>query len=543
MREVLELLISQLWIVLHHRWIALVSALIICIAGWLVINKIPDQYQVEAKFFFDTKTVLRPLLAGIAVDSPVKQEAISLIRKTLTSRPNLLRVAQETELDLTATTPRELDQLLIKLGNSIRINALSISSDRKSRDNIYNISIVHTNPELAKKIVESLLNIFVESLLGISRKDSDKAEQFLDEKIEEYQLKLEEAEEKIKIFKQKNIGLTPDKGMDYYTRLYMFESKLDDALLRLREENNKNDSLQKQIYALENQTEDTGQEFLVPPPKEKSQLEIRIDTLKLKLDNLQLQFTEKHPDVITTKSALEELQKQQETEEQEETAVETDQAGAAEKKSKSIRESDFYQELNIMLSSSNSEIAAINARIDEYRNKIEELKALVNIVPEVEAKMKSLVRNYEILKDTYHSLVQRRASAQISREAEQTGGEYQYNVIEPPRVPLTPVSPNRLMLASMVLLIGVIGGAVLAWVYEQLKPAYYQQQELLDDFEIPVYGSVSMFWSPSEISRRKAGITVFILLYIVLFSGYITILVYYGIMEKIPESVRGALGL
>ena len=554
MREALEQINSQLWIVLHHRWIALVSALIICFCGWPVIKILPDQFQVEAKFFLDTTTVLKPLLQGLAVDSSVREESISLIKRTLTSRPNLLKVAQDTELDLTATNPKETEILLEKLKDSISINAVSISDNkRKDSDNIYNIIYTDTDPVLAKKVVDSLLNIFVESLLGITRKDSDKAEQFLDEKINEYRIKLEEAEEKIKIFKQDNAGLTPDKGTSFHSRLYQTETKLDEALLSLREERNKNESLKQQIIALENQPEESQPEQIVAAPREKTPLEIRIENMKLKLDELQLQFTEKHPDVVTTKNALEELIQQRIIEESEEPETENN---IQIKQSHSIKSSDLYQELNIMLSSSNSEIAAINARIDEYRNKIEEMKALVNIMPEVEARMTSLVRNYEILKETYDNLVQRRASAQISREAEQTGSEFQFNIIEPPRVPLTPVSPNRLILATLVLIIGIFGGAALAWIYEQIKPTYYRQQEIDEEMDIPVYGSVSMFWSPLEISQRKAGILMFISLYIILFTAYGAILLHYGfseqlpellnqygISEQLPEQVRGLLGL
>ncbi|MDX1519474.1 MAG: chain length-determining protein, partial [Gammaproteobacteria bacterium] len=253
MREALEQLNSQLWIVLHHRWIALASAIIICVSGWAVVKVLPDKYQVEAKFFFDTQTVLKPLLEGLAVDSSVKEESISLIKRTLTSRPNLLKVAQDTEMDLNATNPKETEVMLDRLNESISINAVSISdSRRRDGDNIYSITYINKDPVLAKKVVESLLNIFVESLLGITRKDSDKAEAFLDEKIEEYRLKLEEAEEKIKIFKQNNAGLTPDKGSNFYSRLYQLEAKLDEALLNLREERNKNESLKQQIITLEN---------------------------------------------------------------------------------------------------------------------------------------------------------------------------------------------------------------------------------------------------------------------------------------------------
>ncbi|MCG8324207.1 MAG: hypothetical protein MI673_01735, partial [Thiotrichales bacterium] len=424
MREILEQVNSHAWVILHHRWIALVSGFIICIAGWFVADKLPDKYEVEAKFFFDTKTVLKPLLKGLAVDSDVKQESISLIKRTLTSRPNLIKVSQETEMDLGATDPIETEYMLEKLRDDIVISAVSISRQRTS-DNIYSISYQNNNPELAKKVVDALLNLFVESLLGITRKDSDKAEEFLDEKIEEYRLKLESAEENLKQFKQKNAGLIPGEGVNYFSKLSTLESNLDEAMLNLREEHNKNESIKQQINDLLSKSREEVEEILVPLQEEKSPLELRIENLELRLSELTLQYTERHPDVISTRSALEELKAQRKTQESE-----TPQVGETVKKEKkSIESSPLFQEMKLMLSASNSETAAIQARIDEYRNKIAEMKALVNIMPEIEARMTSLARNYEIQKETYDNLVQRRASARISREAEQTGSEFQFNII------------------------------------------------------------------------------------------------------------------
>ena len=54
-------------------------------------------------------------------------------------------------------------------------------------------------PEQAKRVVQSLASIFVESGLGDKRKDTDAAKKFIDEQIQVYQKKLEEAENRISV--------------------------------------------------------------------------------------------------------------------------------------------------------------------------------------------------------------------------------------------------------------------------------------------------------------------------------------------------------
>jgi uncharacterized protein involved in exopolysaccharide biosynthesis len=58
-----------------------------------------------------------------------------------------------------------------------------------SRDNIYTINYRDTQPEHAKRVVQSLVSIFVESNLGDARKDSESARKFIDEQITTYEKK------------------------------------------------------------------------------------------------------------------------------------------------------------------------------------------------------------------------------------------------------------------------------------------------------------------------------------------------------------------
>lgn len=530
MREQLEIIFVHLWVIVHHRWKAIFIAFLICIPGWIAIDFIPDKYEVEAKVFFDTRTVLTPLLEGLAVDNSRREDTAAVMKRTLTTRSNLLKVTQELELDLAASDENELEEILFQLRENISITSLSLDEKKNGRENLYSIKSTNNDPELAKRIVESFLNIFIESILGSSRKDSDKAEKFLDEKISEYQKKLELAEERLKFFKQKNPNLILGEGRGFFSTLTRVQQSLDEAKLSLREEQRKSESLNAQLTELKKNANDESSNLLLPP-EEKDPLDIRIENMETQLDELTLQFTDKHPDVISTKRSLEELIKKR----KEETAeAEMKKTPASDNSLYKSRDNVLFQELVLMISESDSNIAAINARIEDYQSKIEEMNRAVNIMPEIEAELIRLTRNYDILKETYDDLVQRKASAEISREAEQTGSEFQFNILEPPRVPLKPVGPDRLLYSVIVLLTGILGGCAMAWLYEQLKPSYYTESQLsnyLDDEELDIimYGSVSMYWSSDEIARRKIGILAFTLVFITLLVFFMIAIMHYGL--------------
>ena len=63
--------------------------------------------------------------------------------------------------------------------------------------------------------------------------------------------------------------------------------------------------------------------------------------------------------------------------------------------------------------------------------------------------------DYDVNKRNYEALLSRHESATISEQAGMAGDDVKFRVVDPPRVPLLPSAPNRLMLMSMVFFGGI----------------------------------------------------------------------------------------
>ena len=161
--------------------------------------------------YVDTDTVLKPLLSGLAVDSNV-QNRVGMMSRVLLSRPNMERVARETDLYLRTRSAQAFTALVESLPARITLEG-------NSRENVYTLRYSDAEPAMAQRVVQTLLDTFVEDTLGVKRADTDSAQSFLQEQIREYETRLRDAEDRLARFKKDNVGLMPGETGDYYTRL------------------------------------------------------------------------------------------------------------------------------------------------------------------------------------------------------------------------------------------------------------------------------------------------------------------------------------
>lgn len=506
-QENFQEIVTYLRGVWRFRWYAMVVAWVIAIGGWIHVSKMPNQYLSSAKVLVDTDSMLRPLLSGLAVQSNVTQR-IQLMTKTLLSRPNLEKVARMTDMDINAKTVEQMDALITQMRSSVRI------SGTRTQD-LYTVSVTHNNPETAKNIVQAVITIFIEDTLGDSRQDSDVAQKFLLEQIKEYEARLVEAENRIKIFKQENIGNMPDTGRDYFEQLQSAQLELDQAGLQLRELKRRRDELNRQI---------SGEEpvfgFGVPSANSQAAahpLDTRINRLREEIDELLLIYTEEHPNVRARRATLNTLVAEKEKDLQSKPQQST-------KRPKELVENPIYQQLRISLGQTEAEISSIEVRVSEYQNRVARYKRLVNTGPEIEAKLQSLNRDYALNRQNYDMLVARLESAKLGEQAEETGDDVKFKTIEPPRVPASPAGPNRFLFSTVALLTGLAVGIGLAFVMSQLKPVFYDKKTLKQTLDFPVFGSVSRFWTPELLVRKRFEFGSFMAV------GLLLVITYAGIL-------------
>lgn len=483
------------------RWLALTTAFTLCLIGWTICLVLPDQYEVGARVFLETRSMMNPVLKGLGVEDEVTAHAARVMNEALLSRPNLEAVVAAAGLGLGANTEKDVDAIIRDLREDIKVA-------RANRENIYSIVYKDVDPVVAKRVVEALLNRFVESVLGTTRMDTRNTKQFLDDQIKQYESRLVAAEERLKDFKSQHGGLTPQQGMGYFERLSQLETQLQAATLELKETINRRDILRSRMATINT----TISNDVATLPKQ-SPLQARLQATQQQLTELELNYTPKHPDVINTRRILDELKAEYERE------------LASASKSSGLRidvttvQNPAYVTMSMQLNEVEGQVVALQTRVQDFERRVEEMAAKVDTMPEIEAEFAKLNRDYFITKEQYENLVERREKTEITAEAS-AAEPMQFEVLEPPRVPALPVGPRRVRLASVTLLGGLGGGVGLAFLMSQLNVRIHTREQLKNFCEYPVLGTVSMVQSLRQRVARRIELICFIAATIALFLLY-----------------------
>ncbi len=494
-------LLQGVW--LKRRWIV-ISMLLICPIGWGMVTVMPNKYTSEARVYADTRSILQPLLKGLAMTTDPSQE-LSLIVKTLLSRSNLETIIRYSDAGVNVTTSQEYEALVNDLKNNIKIKSTG-------RENLFTISYVGNEPRYVKKIVQSALDVFVDSAVGQKRQDTSKAGQFIDEQIREYELRLEESEANLAAFKQRYEGYTPGDEAAYFAKIEQREGILEATELEIREK-------LTQLETAKDRLEDEKSKIAQNQFGVQTEFDSRLDSLETRLDDLLFRYTEKHPSVKETRRQIDDLRAQKQD------AI----ANAADRGD--LLNNEEAQYLSVLMQQLRTEIASLEVRADSQRSKILELQEKVNNFPDVEAELTSLTRNYSITKSKYEELLSRREAALISQRVGAASDEITFRVVDPPQLPLRPSGPMRPLFLSAVLVIGLGAGLGASLLFSQVSPVVTSAEQLYRETNVPVFGAVSITQNSGLKKKLQRKTLWFVLICTAIFGVFVAFM----LLNSVPE--------
>ena len=500
----------------RYRWWAAGCAWLVSVLGWFFVYSMPDVYSASARVYVDTKSLMRPIFEGLAISDNLTGQ-VEAVSRALLTRPNLEEVARRTDLDLRVDTPQEMELLITELQERIKV-------DGNRERNVFSISYEDPDRDKAREVVAAIVDAFVESSLQGQGDDAQMTARALEAEIRDHEDRLRRAESELAQFKKDNLGYMPDDRGDYYSRLQAALQAVSETESQIRLVRERRDELQRQIvgeepvFGIMSSTPGSGSVAGCSRQGEVAKLEGELALLRV-------DFTDKHPSIVSIKEIIAQLQAECAAERESNAAAGVTVAASPDQP---LEVNPVYQNLRIQLTNAEVELAGLEAELRTHRGTVAQLRADVDKIAEVEANLKQLNRDYGVVQSRYQELLVRREQLQSKERLDPVTDSVQFRTLEPPFAGIEPVGPNRPLLLAVVLFFAIGFGGAIAFGLNQLKPVFFTRRSLQRIGGLPVLGSVSMLLRPEQAQARRReayawcaayGVLLFFTVLVMLFEG------------------------
>ncbi|WP_445192967.1 XrtA system polysaccharide chain length determinant [Sphingomonas sp. Tas61C01] len=455
-----------------RRWLALAVAWGVCVLGWLVVSQMPSRYESHARVFVQLGSIL-PDSVGQPATAPAVD--VDTIRQTLTSAVNLEKVVRGSDLAGTVSSDRDVADRVASLAQNIKIVS--------QQDNLFEITTTAASPGLARSITRTLIDIFVADNLAGDRTQTSTSLGFLDKQLDGLQKQLQDAETKRADFQNRYLGSLPGTGS--------VSDRIGAARNQLAQVEGDLAAAQSSLAVVQGQMGGTPQSIPgagggggAGPAR------ARLNAIQGQLADARARgYTENHPDVIALKSQLAAAQAAARSE----PLVGGGAGGSV---------NPLYLSLQSMSAEKQSAVAALRMRRAQLQGDLDQLNEKLAADPEAAAEQGGIDRSYEVLKTQYDQLLTQRQQIALRGDAQSQSDDLRFKVIDPPTAPRAPSAPNRMLLLTGVLVVGLCAGIGAAFAMGQLRATFTTATKLERATGMPVIGSIGEVVTRAQADHR-----------------------------------------
>jgi uncharacterized protein involved in exopolysaccharide biosynthesis len=504
-----------------NTFVALLSLSVLLAFG------LPSVYESTATILIEQQNIPDDLVQSTI--TTYADERIQVISQRVMSTDNLASLIQRHELYGYGEDDESIATKVMELKESIEVEPISAdvfnqSSGRPSRATIaFTVTVRHEEPKVVHTLATEVTDLFLEENKRSRAEQTRETVAFLQSQSAAYQSEIDRIEGEIAEFKSEYQGMLPENVDLNLQALEREERRLTEVRAEIRTQEERIRYLQDERRML--LTEAGGavdrmaelqEEFArvsakyAPNHPDVLRLRREIEILRgagtgpdskdsglalaqvrQELAAARERYSDDHPDVRSLERTLAALEEQSQSGE----------AGALVVTSPAVRRIDSeLRERNALLS-------GLKQTQSELLNEISAMEEELQGVPEIERQYRMLARRYEDAVDRHDQIQAKLATARMSSrlETEQLGERF--TPIDPPRLPSSPASPNRLgILALGVVLAGAISIGVLAFA-EVSDSSVRNSRDVQEVLGVPPLATIPLVETRSE--RRKRFVRIF----------------------------------
>ena len=497
-------------IALRRKWYIIIPLVVSVLASVAVYKQLPKIYRASTLVLVQSQRIPESYVRATVTDSIA--ERLNTITQEILSRTRLEKVIQDLNLYADLRGKATMEGLVEAMRRAIDIKVHS-STQYEQMQNSFTISFEGTDPRTVMVVTNTLAGLFIEENLRFRESQAEGTSEFLSKELQTIDSQLKKKEQDVRDFKERHMGRLPQQleanlrilerlQQQYQTTSENIRAVEDKAVMvrglieQIRDrERSRLDRDSRRTSTLDGD-ERVGERGAEDP------LITQYNILKRDLASAQTRYTESHPDVTDLKRKIamlepraRELQaKQKALEEAREKELNAPEERAPGKDAFMVvsdptlnrlltQYQDQYNEAMLYAKRLREEEKNIKDQIAVYQRRIEE-------TPMREQELTLLTRDYELLKNNYQSLLDKKIQAQMAQnlEKKQQGG--QFKVLDPARIPGKPVRPSRDRILLMGAIIGLAIGFGLTWFRETLDQSFHSVSDVEGYLNLPVLATI-----------------------------------------------------
>ncbi len=519
-----------LGLVKRKRWFIIIPFCIALVVGIYFSITTPEVYEATTLIMVEPQRVPKNYVKSI-VSTDIASR-ISNISKQILSRTNIESIITKFNL---YSEPDQKDMFMEdKLASLRKRIAVEISRARGGYD-AFSISFKGTDPQKVTNITNALATYFIDENLKVRESQATGTNVFLDEELTNTRRRLEQIEASLNAYRKKYMGELPEQLNSNLSILGRMQEQLVEKQKSIRETKAMLATLQQQINDMPSfQFDDsflTSDDSLAIEGEGSAELA----QLKEELSQLQLRYTDRHPDVVKLKNTIARLEARIEKESAAAPQAEVSDEPTQPEMTSGLPEFNFQDlqkkqtdEIRRDIRQQEAEVAQLIQNIAVYQQRIEN-------TPKRESDLLSLQRDYDNIKASYDSLVQRKLEAEIAVNMERKQKGEQFRILDSAKLPQKPISPDvmRFLLVSVVAGLGIGGGLV--FLLDYFDNSIRKQDVLETDIGIPVLSTIPRIYRAADkrwIRINQVMTALSILVAVTLIAGF-SVLAIKGVVPTI----------
>jgi polysaccharide biosynthesis transport protein len=459
----------------RRKWWFVVPVALSIVIGGLLMWLLPRSYQSTATIGVSTPRVAPNQVGAATVDRSERTRAIA---QQLRSRPVLERTARLEGLDQHESIDAAVNRLNRGLAVSFSSSAIKGTMTPDQREQLDSYDVVYTEETAvdAQRILNRVAQVFVEENSRSRELRAQDTSEFLSSQLRASEERLTALEGRLRVAKEAYMGRLPSQTGANLQMVDGLQRQVESNATQIRGEQDRLSLLDRQIEEMERGL-DSG-----PITRSSAVVtsQARILALRSELAEAQLTFTAKHPEVVRLKEELATAEK----------AADAERELPAKDRASTLQGNPEYRRLIQDRNTARMRIAELQRQQRAAENGIGQYRARVDAAPRVEQELLSLEREYQLEREAYGKLKERRQSALINEDLLRTQGGEQFSILVPASYPSSPFKPNPLRVMLMAIASGLVIGGAGVMGREYLDRSVHDVRALRDEFELPVLAEI-----------------------------------------------------